>query len=401
MIISDVAPIIPEIKDVTNPEELLRFCRGVQVALDRKSKTTRRDLDYVYDSIPTLPDYKQKKTYNTKYGFWGDVWYKDADEIIIKPKSINGLSWIGACLNDGTYLESSTAITAKLAIPGASGHIVDGITAVLNSSIYALWLYNSGGTLTPAFTLLPITTFSNANPTNTLTLGQINAQDAGFIFPVGAHVVVWQDTNEFEAPYFYSIDAGAATVDVTADKPKVSSRTSTVLTLGENLTNATFTAGSTVYQVDGFKPLQVSDGLIASAIGDRGYMDTGIRIRTDASGNIMPFTIIDGEFYYDDGNGADFAYHAGLESISLTNAFVNHRTLFVPPDKCGIIYYYISASGEVLTKPYYRTYGESSHYQGTFATSVLLKHETRIQHGILSVFAGGNSGNAFTRGYII
>lgn len=357
MIISDVAPIIPEIKDVTNPEELLRFCRGVQVALDRKSKTTRRDLDYVYDSIPTLPDYKQKKTYNTKYGFWGDVWYKDADEIIIKPKSINGLSWIGACLNDGTYLESSTAITAKLAIPGASGHIVDGITAVLNSSIYALWLYNSGGTLTPAFTLLPITTFSNANPTNTLTLGQINAQDAGFIFPVGAHVVVWQNTNEFEAPYFYSIDAGAATVDVTADKPKVSSRTSTVLTLGENLTNATFTAGSTVYQVDGFKPLQVGDGLIASAIGDRGYMDTGIRLRTDASGNIVHFYIADGWMLYDCGD------NNGVESISIGSSYAIFRSLHVPPDKevilCSALANYGSAWSGPKFAPYYASTGRT------------------------------------------
>lgn len=398
MIISDIAPIIPEIKDVTNPEELLRFCRGVQVALDRKSKTTRRDLDYVYDSIPTLPDYKQKKTYNTKYGFWGDVWYKDADEIIIKPKSINGLSWIGACLNDGTYLESSTAITAKLAIPGASGHIVDGITAVLNSSIYALWLYNSGGTLTPAFTLLPITTFSNANPTNTLTLGQINAQDAGFIFPVGAHVVVWQDTNEFEAPYFYSIDAGAATVDVTADKPKVSSRTSTVLTLGENLTNATFTAGSTVYQVDGFKPLQVGDGLIASAIGDRGYMDTGIRLRTDASGNILPFVIIGNEFYYCNGTGsADYSYDNGLFSLSMTGSWVNFRTLGVPADKCGIYLFSRSITTDIYTKPYYMAYGEVI---GDVTYSLLVRSESRQLHGILSANAA-NGVFAFSRGYII
>lgn len=390
MIISDVAPIIPEIKDVTNPEELLRFCRGVQVALDRKSKTTRRDLDYVYDSIPTLPDYKQKKTYNTKYGFWGDVWYKDADEIIIKPKSINGLSWIGACLNDGTYLESSTAITAKLAIPGASGHIVDGITAVLNSSIYALWLYNSGGTLTPAFTLLPITTFSNANPTNTLTLGQINAQDAGFIFPVGAHVVVWQDTNEFEAPYFYSIDAGAATVDVTADKPKVSSRTSTVLTLGADLTNATFTAGSTVYQTDNFQPLRLSDG--ANAFGTDGYLDTGIRIITDAIGNIRPFTANE-DFLYGNNTGTDYDIDGGVEAITGMAAWTNYRLTCVPPDKRALVLVY----GDSYLKTYWEANGRHVEYS-TVAYGSGVPHNY-ITHSILS--HKGNGAKVVVLGYRI
>ncbi len=401
MIISDVAPIIPEIHDVTDKDELLRFCRGVQVALDRKAKTTRRDLDYINDSIPTLATYNEDITKAAKYKWLGEVWYKDADEIVIKPMCINGSPLLSAYFSDGSFLEQTTAITAKLAVPGASGHIGDGITAVLNSALYKLWLWNNAGTLTPMFTYAPLTTFSNANPTNALTLGQINAQDIGKLFPVGAHVVVWQDGNEFETPYFYSVDGNyaTATIDVTADKPKVASTTTTVLTLGANLTNATFTAGSTVCQVDCWQPLQI-DGTLAT--GTSGYLDTGIYILTTAAGAIQAFEISGDEFYFVDGTGAaDYAYNTGLETFTVGTSYSDFRVTKLPPDKSGIFSTYDGNSQYVYTKPYWVTFGEQMYGAIAAGLDNTVKRELKMLHGIFSAKVNANSHLVIPRGYII
>ncbi len=397
---TDRAPILPPIPQDATPDQQ-RFFKAVQDLLSENFRSTRQDLEAVDSTVSALISYKQKKTYNTKYGFWGDVWYKDADEIVIKPKCENGLSWIGAVLNDNTYLESTAAITAKLAAPGASGHIGDGITAVLNSALYKLWLWNNAGTLTPMFTYAPLTTFSNANPTNALTLGQINAQDIGKLFPVGAHVVVWQDGNEFETPYFYSVDGNyaTATIDVTADKPKVASTTTTVLTLGANLTNATFTAGSTVYQVDCWKPQQV-DGTLAT--GTSGYLDTGIYILTTAAGAIQSFAIIGSEFYFTDGTGAaDYAHNTGLETFTVGTSYNDFRLTKTPPDKCAIFSTYDGNSQYVYTKPYWTTFGEQMYGAIAAGLDNTVKHELKMMHGIACSKVNANSHLLIPRGYII
>jgi len=282
-------------------------------------------------------------------GFWGEVVYKDSDEIVIKTKKVNGNNSIGAFLNDGTFLTSSTDITVKLDVPGSSGHILDGITAKLTNEWYILWAYeDSGGNLAFGFTWMPNATFSNANPTTTLTLNQINSQDIGLLFPEDAELVVWQDADEWETTLAYQ-DGGAVTYDATRTDPSISSRTSTVLTLNATLDNSTFTASSSVYQVSNFKPLAVDDGLIVDAIGARGYIDTGIRVRTDGTPDILEFIIYDDVFRFD----------ADVDIYSTDATTITLRNTYCPPDKqTGFYRPYIRNNGgtsSFSSKEYYST----------------------------------------------
>lgn len=373
------------------------------------SNTFTDDINSIEGRVQVLESYTvltAKGQYTKDHGgFHGDIIYKDADEIVIKVKAVDGLgAWVGAYLNDGTYLELTSDYTLKYDTPANSGMIVDGITAKLNNEWFIVWAYeDSGGALAFAITWMPNTTFSNANPTNTLTTAQVNGQDIGFLFPVGAHLVCWQDTDEWETPLAWQ-NAGAITYDATKDKPKISSRTATVLTLGDNLENNNFTAGSSVYQVDGFKPLQVSDGAIASAIGARGYKDTGFRFRTDGAGNIVRFNISDGCFLFANGSGAaDYSAAQGIESLSFNNTWINLLSSYVPPDKC-IIGINNTITNGVLFKRYYDTYGAQmcdviSGVATTF--SMFFSHQTLLLHKILSVRNASGADAFRTRGYIL
>lgn len=327
--------------------------------------------------------------------------WKDADEVVLKPEHAQGLgAWIGVVLNDNKYLESTTDITLKYDTPANSGHIIDGITAKLASVFLRVWLYeDSGGALAGAFTLVPSTTFSNANPTNTLTLNQVNGQDIGYLFPEDAHLIIWQDADEWENPLAWQ-NAGAITYDATKDKPKVSSRTATVLTLGANLENNNFTASSTVKQVDGFKPLQVSDGDIASAISTRGYLDTGWVLRTDVSGNIIQFTIMNDEFHYVNGSGgADYAVDQGLDyTVINSGAYGNMILAHVPVDKTPIIFLFCDANSIAYFRdPYNSTYGNVV-ARGVSAQYV--RSESLCKYGVVCPKNAYAAFKIATRGYI-
>lgn len=305
------------------------------------SNTFTDDINSIEARVQVLESYTvltAKGQWTKDHGnFWGDIVWKDADEIVIKCKPINGLgSWIGAILNDGTYLELTSDYTIKYDTPANSGHIIDGITAKINNHWFWVCPYeDSGGALAFGILWMPYTTFTNANPTNTLTLAQVNGQDIGFLFPPNSHLVCWQDTDEWETPLAWQ-NAGAITYDATKDKPKVSSRTATVLTLGANLENNNFTAGSAVYQVDNFEPRQVSDGAIASVIGSRGWMDSGFRFRTDGSGNIIGFSVNNKDVWWYPQGAAWYGY------TLTTGINTSQIDLYIPPD-CKTARYYIDS----------------------------------------------------------
>lgn len=265
-------------------------------------------------------------------GFWGDIVWQDADQIQIKAKPADGLSpFVGAYLNDGSFirLSVSTDFIFKYDTPANSGHILDGITAKLNNEWFILWAYkDSGNALAFGSTWMPQCTSTAANPTKTVTTAQVNGQDIGYLFPVGAHVALWQDTDEYETPLYYSnVSLGA--YSPTASACVVSSRVSTNIVLSENLRNADFTNKTIVYQVDGFKPLNVSDGNVAAAIGANGYRDTGFRFITDGSGNIIRFEKRNDLILFVISSDYNFSYTA-----TKTNYRMN---LYCPPD-CNIIY---------------------------------------------------------------
>lgn len=309
-----------------------------------------------------------------------DILYKDADEIVIKCKHAQGLgAWIGVVLNDNTYLELTSDFTVKYDTPANSGHILDGITAKLNNEWFVLWAYkNSSNALAFGLTWMFNATFSNANPTTSLTLNTVNSQNVGLLCPANAHLVLWKDTDELETPLGYN-DAGTFTYDATRDAPKVSSRTTTALTLGASLSNTTFTASSKVYQVDGFKPLDVTSGDIVSTISTRGYRDTGLRIMTDGSGGVMNFILADGEFRFipaTDGN---------ITSVAVTAAWANYLITHCPPDKTSLLLAVDYSATVSYIRRYYHGAGFAHSYNSTMINRV------PILHRILSIkFAASN-----------
>lgn len=269
-------------------------------------------------------------------GFWCDVYYEDADEINIKVKSIHGMTpWIGIVLNNGKYLELTSDFNLVLGQPGAGGHILDGITATLNNEWYIIWGYETaGGALSFGFTWMPRTTFSTNNPTDALTLNQVNAQDIGLLFNPIANLLVWNASTKFET-WRYNTSGGSTPIGACY----LSSRTSTVLTLDGALAVNNFSANDYVIQLDNFKPLAVDDGLVVDVIGSRGYRDTGIRVRTDGAGAIIGFVAsADGYIYYNSPGGAWYGY---LMATGLT------YTGYMPPD-CESVRVVGEPSGNII-----------------------------------------------------
>lgn len=373
--------------------------------LDSNSAT---DVNQLQTNITHIMEYKRHKTINTKYGVYGDLIYGSATQVILKPKPISGAAaFIGAILNtasESEYLESTSDITGTLATPGAGGNLLDGTAAVLADKWYIVWLYKAaGGALTMGFTLAPEATIdvTGGSPTNTITLDTVGGENIGYLFPASSKIALWQDTDEYENPLAWC-NAGAVSYTPTADAPKISSRTATILTVGANLNNNDFDTNTIVYVVDGFKPTQLSDGAIASAIGSRGYVDTGIRIRTDASANIIKFLIIGDEFYYvdgDNGASADYVHNTGWGAYTDSTSWTNYRVTYVPPDKCGIVGMYCGTQ-TFLTKPFYTTYGEAVWDCGTTEHQVI-KHHTKIKYQIFSHRVTTSNSTVVQRGYII
>jgi hypothetical protein len=351
-------------------------------------------------TLYTLTDPKFRITMHTPHGFHGDVLWRSATQLQIKPKNKDGQRFTAAILNDGSdggFLSLTTDRVVDITAAGDEG-ILDGITRIADAWYRVVAYKGSDEALHFGLSWMPITTFSDNNPTAALTLNTVTpvggaGTNIGTLFAPGGRLALWNSSAKFETP-IYDTTGG---YDASRDKPKVKSdRSATALKLVDSLGVANFSTGDYVYQVDGFKPLQVSDGLIASAIGARGYMDTGIRIRTDASGNIRPFVIIGDEFYFCNGSGADnYGWNAGLGTVTVTTSWANYRVLLVPPDKCGI---QLHGDNNAITKyvrPYYMAYGEAM-----YNFSYVWKGESRIQHGILSAWSGAGH-TSQTRGYII
>jgi hypothetical protein len=178
----------------------------------------------------------------------------------------------------------------------------------------------------------------------------------------------------------------------------VSSRNATTITLGANLENNNFTHNTIIYQVDGFKPLQVSDGAIAAEIGARGYLDTGFRFMTDGTPNIIPFSYIDGLFLFENGTGAadiNSASANGWGAFAATTSYVNYRIAYAPYDKLPIMMIY-NGNAKIYAKKYYHAYGLNMFYPNTGCMTTKFMFAL---HGILSIRVGGGTGEFSYAGY--
>jgi hypothetical protein len=345
------------------------------------------------------PSYKERMTDNNG-GKWYNIVYKDANEIIIKCKSKDGQSWIGARLNDGTYLELTSDYTIKYDTPGNAGHIIDGITATLANEWFIVWPYkNTLGTLSFGITWMPNTTCA-ANPTNLISPAQVNGQNIGMLFAPDSWVMLFEDTNEFEGPLGY-IDAGAYVYDTDHIACKITSRTAIELTMGAILTKADFLNTTKLYQVNGFQPLQI-DGAIASVI-DGGYCDSGFRFRTDGDKNIIEFiwNSDTGEFIYVNGSGAaSYTPQTGWEDTVLSATATVFRLTFCPPDKIPLIGYYSNqaASCYNLSAPYYSIYLEALTWANA-GGMYYQQYEQKFLHGLIQWKVTATIGECQTRGY--
>lgn len=330
----------------------------------------------VYPIITT----KEPEQYITELagGFWGDVIWSSATDVIIRPKSKDGCTaFIGAVLNDGTFLKLTTDYTIQLTHAGGSA---DGITSHLNNEFYVIWAYETvGGTLGFCLTWMPKTTFSTNNPTSTLTLNQVNSQNIGLLFNPNANLLVWNSSAKFET-LLYNTAAAAYTPTGAC---YLASRTDTVLTLDGNLAVANFSANDYVVQLDGFKPLAVDDGLIIDIIGTRGYKDTGIRIRTDGSGAILTFSIIGDKLYY---NGAGSDTYGFSDPGSVSASYAVYRLSYVPCDKTPISRAH-GTNTDMLLKMYYATYGFTISRSTTYDYHNVIIDAMSV-HGLLCVAYG-------------
>jgi len=332
-------------------------------------------------------------TLNQPFAFWGSVepvGTSNITQIIIKPKVSPFGKFIGAILNDGEYLETNTAITVSI-----TDDQLNGISALANS-IYILRPYKDiSGNLAFGFDWMPITTFSEANPTNTLTLAQVDGKDIGLCFPADSELVVFDASAKFQTPCFYSGGAYDS-----AGELYTASRTGSVLTLNKNLNISSLAGGKIVYVVSGFKPIDYSTGNITSLIGTRGYSDAGIRIITNASANIIPFIISGNKFYFVNGTGAaNSGATNGYGTFGLTTSFVNYRNSFFPVDKNPVMHVYGNGCS-MFNKLYYAAYGEGIiGIAGTQWGSIT--DNIKALHGIMSLAIDINNGSVAIYGYEI
>lgn len=338
--------------------------------------------------------YKAQWVLAQKNAFWGDVFYGSTSTVIIRPKKSPFGTFIGVILNDGEYIESTSIITVSLTNDKLNGGI-----ATQNNSWYILIPYkNSSSELAFGFSWMPITTFTETSPTTDLTLAQVDSKDIGLCFPEKAELVVWDSSTKFETPIFYYGGSYNA-----AGELYTSSRNSTTLTLNKSLSISSLSGGKYVYQVSGFQPIDYSTGNIISLIGNNGWNDTGIRIRTDGSGNILPFIIVDGKFYFANGIGsADVDRNNGLgHYIISSTSYVEYRETYIPPDKSVIISYLYGENWALSERNYYDTYGVLTHCFGASGALETLRTERNCLHAISSMKYTVNTVGTATLGYVI
>lgn len=348
-------------------------------------------------------DFKYDKTKQTG-GFWGEITNPSTNKIVILPKSHSGNNWVGAILNNGKYLESETAITIDYSSTWAS---LDGFGLSVKDAWYVLYAYeNSSGELDFDLSYMPKTTLSAGSPTTSLSINNVELSDAstaniGLCFNHFAQIVLFEDGDEFETPFGYENGAGFV-IDSNFNnlgcKIDTSGLTSTSIPLQASLNKTDFAITTTnVYQINNFMPLDYTTGNIASEISTRGWADTGWRIRTNATGEIITFIIIGDKFYFTNGTGAADVINTNVWGyFNSTTSYANYLA-FTPPDKNPIFYTYGIGSVIFYHKNYYETYGQN--FGGQAGT---LGDVKRIlsKHGIITIKHSGAS-NCGYLGYVL
>jgi hypothetical protein len=352
------------------------------------------DITNIYGGTTTALAFKKLKTLNTKYGLWADVLWASTTTIIISPKSINGYKWIGCILNDGTYLESSTAITVTL-----NTSTLDGLGAIQVSQWYILYGYKkaSDGTLGFNFGYMPYASVASSTTTTDIKLTQINSQNPNTLFPVGSGFVIWKDGTHFMTPWY---DTTGAIYNPSANICYVGSYSGADIIPAGTLP---FTPDNTykIYGVDGFQPINCTTGAINTVIGSNGWLDTGIRIYSNTSSQIQSFYLTSDKFLFMNGKdaGADLTNANGYDQTNNASIYTNYLLIYCPSDKQSFGFDINPSNGANLYKKYHQIYGIAIAYGATsqFQSQQIFP----VEHKIICTKYGGGAGNFSITGYML
>jgi hypothetical protein len=330
-------------------------------------------------------------------GVWGEWVYVSSTQVALKPKSQNGESWIGVILSDGSYLEDTTSSSIVRTLDATT---LDGIGAKQNNSWYWNCIFeNSSGALDWDFAFTPTTLISASNPTNDITLTQLNGQDIRSLYPIGAEVAIWESGSKYETPLYDT--TGTTYTPTSTDMVIASYPAANQIRLSANLTVANFTAATAeCYLVNGYEPIDCTTESIHTNIGSRGWKDTGVRIRTDGSGNIINFKISGERFIFTDGTGAaniDSPTANGYNNQSISGAAAVYRFNYVPPDKSGLSSVGSAGSFGFYSAMYYETYGDI--IDGSGGSNGTIVPDSKILTQLVKLTAAISAVNMWIRGY--
>lgn len=321
-------------------------------------------------------------------GLFECIW-DSATQLRFKPIKIHDIMAMGGITNKGKLIYKQGTGTAsvddELLDFSTVGNRLDGF-AIQTNSHYAIFMYaDLSGNVKFGAWKIPYTTLSTAigSTVNTLDINQ--SVDEGLLFNENANLVIFQDATHFETPY--GIYAASFSFHSSKDNLRVANKTATQLTLAENVMLATggYSTASKVYQVNNYKPFSGSTGNLASVIdSDLGWLDTGIRIITDGSGNIEDFVKVGNKVFFKAGTVVTEGCADSRNAIQHLGAV--NRLLFCPPDKtislCNINVTNSSRAGHKL---YFESgdYRTTSYHSDITTYSTLNRHEIEVMHGLI------------------
>lgn len=340
-------------------------------------------------------EYKEKMT-DANGGEWFDVKFISTTQVALLPKEKGGFSWMAKRLNDGSYIEDTTSSSLTRTLDTTT---LDGIGAKQNNSKYEIIVFeNSSGDFDFDFMFWPETTISAANPTNDITLTQLNGNDIRSLYPVGEEVGMWQPgaPASFEVPDWDT--TGVTYTPTSTDMEVASYPAANQIRLSANLTVTNFTTATICYLLDGLQPIDCTTETIHTDIGARGWDNTGITIRTDGSGNIIKFIVNEEDFLYDDGTGAAEIVDSsgnGYDAFTMSASYANYRLSYCPPNRTPIIGVY-QGNANISAKSYHSTYGQWIFYPNVGFTQI---DKNYVQYSIINIKTNAGTGYVSTKGY--
>lgn len=277
--------------------------------------------------------------------FFGEcIWTSAASITITKDKN---LGVIRAILKNGQVLDRTTDIVITIT---TAANRLDG-EALSNNSWYAVIFYEDAitGNLEAKVWLLPVAVVSSSSTSGAVVLTTAYAH----AFTTGMQVAFWKNATNFDTPYYHMATTGTYTVNALNDLYVASASPDTThVVLNDRSTGislSNYSGTDVMYGVSGFKPVVYADGTYPSSLASNvKWQDSGIRIRTDGSGNIY-------SVWYDDFSNTYNAQGSNWAGWSFSGSTSIQRITYIPPDATRIIMRSDVNNVTGRTKLYYET----------------------------------------------